>query len=125
MSFCTAINCMDGRVQTPVIEFLRKRFAAAYVDAITEPGPNAILARNEDADTVASILRRTRISVAQHGSAGIAVVGHDDCAGNPVGRDEQDAQTRAAVALIRREFPDVTVIGLWVDAEWRVSALDG
>ncbi|MHC5086790.1 MAG: carbonic anhydrase, partial [Planctomycetota bacterium] len=26
MSFCTAINCMDGRVQLPVIPFLQNRF---------------------------------------------------------------------------------------------------
>ncbi|MHC5172739.1 MAG: carbonic anhydrase, partial [Planctomycetota bacterium] len=24
MSFCTAINCMDGRVQLPTITFLKK-----------------------------------------------------------------------------------------------------
>ncbi|MHA1252503.1 MAG: carbonic anhydrase, partial [Candidatus Helarchaeota archaeon] len=26
MKFCTVINCMDGRVQIPVINYLRKRF---------------------------------------------------------------------------------------------------
>jgi len=40
MEFCTAINCMDGRVQIPVISFLEERFNARYVDVISEPGPN-------------------------------------------------------------------------------------
>jgi len=40
MIFCTAVNCMDGRVQLPVINYLKERFSANYVDMITEPGPN-------------------------------------------------------------------------------------
>ena len=42
MSFCTAINCMDGRVQLPVIRFLQERFKVDYVDVISEPGPNLL-----------------------------------------------------------------------------------
>ena len=37
-TFATAINCMDGRVQLPVIKFLQERFKAEYVDIISEPG---------------------------------------------------------------------------------------
>ena len=44
MIFCTAINCMDGRVQAPVNAYLRTRFNADYVDAVTEPGPALVLA---------------------------------------------------------------------------------
>ena len=40
MRFCTVINCMDGRVQLPVIRHMKERFNAEYVDSITEPGPN-------------------------------------------------------------------------------------
>lgn len=35
---------MDGRVQLPVIKYLQDRFKVQYVDTITEPGPNLILA---------------------------------------------------------------------------------
>lgn len=38
MKFCTAINCMDGRVQLPVINYLKKHFKVNYVGSITEPG---------------------------------------------------------------------------------------
>jgi hypothetical protein len=44
MAFCTAVTCMDGRVQLPVNAYLRERFGADFVDTITEPGPNAVLA---------------------------------------------------------------------------------
>jgi len=42
--FATAINCMDGRCQLPVIEWMKKRYGVEYVDMITEPGPDGVLA---------------------------------------------------------------------------------
>ena len=33
MKFCTAVTCMDGRIQLPVIAYLQKRFNAEYVDS--------------------------------------------------------------------------------------------
>lgn len=120
-TFCTVVNCMDGRVQAPVIAYLRKRFGADYVDSVTEPGPNAILAAGTDAAAVASIGRRVRISVERHGSVGIAVVGHHDCAGNPADRDRQRRQTEEAARYLREQFPSVPVIGLWVNDAWEVS----
>ncbi|MBD3241161.1 MAG: hypothetical protein GF331_11295 [Chitinivibrionales bacterium] len=119
--FCTAINCMDGRTQAPVNEFLAKYFGVAYVDAITEPGPIRILADRDDPRLVESIVRRVRISVDQHGSVGIGIVAHDDCAGNPVGRDEQLVQLRAAIHFIRSSFEGVRVVGLWLGEDWKVE----
>ncbi len=46
--FATAINCMDGRVQIPAIEWLKRRHQIDYVDMITEPGPNKILSENRE-----------------------------------------------------------------------------
>ena len=48
MKFATAINCMDGRTQIPVIEWLKKEYGVDYVNMINEPGPNKILAENRD-----------------------------------------------------------------------------
>lgn len=120
MKFCTVINCMDGRVQLPVIKYMQKRFHANYVDAITEPGPNRVLADNQNAAQVQSIFDRLRISVEKHNSAGIAIVGHHDCAGNPAPKDSQLRQIEAAATQIGQAYPDVAVIGLWVDKDWVV-----
>jgi len=46
--FATAINCMDGRVQTPVIKWLKNEYKVNYIDMITEPGPNKILAESKE-----------------------------------------------------------------------------
>ena len=123
MEFCTAINCMDGRVQIPVITYLKKRFEVDYVDVITEPGPNKILAEGRDEPVLASVQRRIVISVEKHNSKGIAVVGHHDCAGNPVDEPAQQQHTAAAVGKIRQQFGSLPVIGLWVNDKWEVTEL--
>jgi carbonic anhydrase len=122
-SFCTAVNCVDGRVQLPVIEYLKKRLDVNYIDTVTEAGPNAILAAGADRSAVESIERRVRISVEHHRSVGIAVVGHHDCAGNPAGAERQREHTIAAVRYLRGQFPGVPVIGLWVNEAWEVSEI--
>lgn len=123
MSFCTVINCIDGRTQRPVSEFLVERFGAEHVDTITEPGPNAVLAEQADAAAVESILRRVDISIRQHRSTGIAVIGHYDCAANHADEIAQARQTRRAVAFLKQRYPEVEVIGLWVDCDWRVHEI--
>ncbi len=120
MRFCTVINCMDGRVQLPVIHYLRKRWDAEYVDSITEPGPNLILAEHNDSPAAQSILNKIAISVEKHHSRGIAVVGHYDCAGNPAPKEDQIIHIQKAVRFLRRHNENLPVIGLWVDHNWEV-----
>ena len=123
MSFCTVINCMDGRVQLPVIEYLQERFNVDYVDSITDPGPNLILAQQNDTNAVDSIFNRVKISIDRHGSIGIAVAGHYNCAGNPAAKERQAQHTLDAIECIKRRYRELEVIGLWVDENWKVSEL--
>jgi hypothetical protein len=123
MVFFTVINCMDGRVQLPVIDYLKKRFGVEYVDTITEPGPNRILAGEQDSNQAQSILLRARISIDRHQSGGIAVVGHFDCAGNPGGKAEQIGQVHQSIQFLQGHFSDLKMIGLWVDSTWKVHEI--
>ena len=100
-SFATAISCIDGRILQPVTEFLKKKYKVDYVDAITEPGPDGILAANQDRVAIESIKRRIGISVGRHGSKHIAVVGHHDCAGNPVDKGTHLAHIRSAIKTVK------------------------
>ncbi len=123
MLFVTTVNCMDGRVQLPVINYLRERYDVPYVDSVTEAGPVRVLAEEGESFEKASILRRVDISVNMHGSKVIAVAAHVDCAGNPADDETQREQLEKSVALITESFPGTKVLGLWVDAEWSVSEL--
>ncbi len=117
--FGTAVSCMDGRVQIPVIEWLRQEFGLDYVDVITEPGPNKILAENQDRTAIESTKRRVAISVTKHGSKVIAIVGHYDCAGNPAEKQTQLNHLTEAEKTIQTWGFNVQTIKLWVDETGR------
>lgn len=120
--FGTAINCMDGRTQLPVNEYLKTHYNLDYVDTITEPGPVKMLAENQAG--IESIKNRVNISVNAHGSKLIAVVAHHDCAGNPVAKEVQTEQLKKALQTMQNwDYKDVQCIALWVDQDWQVKPL--
>lgn len=121
IKFATAINCIDGRIQIPVIEWIRKEYGISYVDMVTEPGPNKILAKSKDSSVLNSIKRRVKISVDKHGSKLVAIVGHYDCAGNPVDRETHIKQLKEAMDVLKLWFPDLKIIGLWINQNWEVE----
>lgn len=119
-TFVTAINCMDGRTQIPVNNYMRNKYNANYVDTITEPGPVKILAENKDEAALSSIKRRLDISTGRHGSTHIAIVAHHECAGNPVDKETQLKQIPIAIKTIHSWGFKAELIGLWVDENWEV-----
>jgi len=121
--FVTAINCMDGRVQLPVIDWMKKEYTADFVDMITEPGPNKILAEKKPSDLIESLKKRVEISVIKHASTNIAIVGHFDCAGNPVENETQLNQIKKSVKTIQSWGLNIPVIGLWIDDLWTVHKI--
>ena len=123
MSFCTSIHCMDGRIQEPTIHYLKETYGITYVDTITEPGPCKILSENTNKTLVDSILHRISISINKHGSRLMAISGHYDCTGNPCGEETQKDQTRQSVEYLKNQYPDVEIIGLWIDSEWTVEKI--
>jgi len=123
--FATAINCMDGRAQTPVVEYMRKNFCVDYVDMITEPGPNKILSEGKDVNIIGLLKKKTAISVEKHHSKVITIVGHYDCAGNPENEDTQKDHLREAVTVILSwGFPVKKIIALWLDENFKPSIVD-
>lgn len=49
--FGTAINCMDGRIQIPIINWLKEKYNLDFIDTITEPGVDKITAVKDDEKT--------------------------------------------------------------------------
>ena len=115
-SFATAINCMDGRVQTPVADWVKLHRQVQYVDTITEAGVDGMLARGSEAE-LESIKRRVLVSVNAHHSGFIAIAGHHGCAGNPVSAAEHLADIKIAIQVVSSWNLPVQVTGLWVN-EW-------
>ena len=65
--FATAINCIDGRTQRPVSEWIRIQFSVDYVDTITQPGPEAALTRGP-ASAIEAMRQNVGVSVQAHQS---------------------------------------------------------
>lgn len=126
-AFFTAIGCMDGRVQEPIVKFGRKKFKAKYPDTITEAGLVGQLSRlrqgsggqaQEEADSslMQSIRRKIFISIERHHSKGVIIHGHQDCAGNPISDAEHKQDVIKASEIIRSFVPDdISVIPVFVE----------
>ena len=123
MAFCTSLHCMDGRIQAPLLQYIARCFGYAWVDSITIPGANKVLADQDPAPTITSILERIAISRSKHGSSLLFVSGHADCAANPVAKEPQLDHIKAAITFLDREVPEMTKIGLWIDDNWTVHRL--
>jgi len=122
--FATAINCIDGRAQKPVIEYMQRSFGVDYVDMITEPGPNKILSQTKDKDVVESLRGKVKVSVEKHNSKIIAIVAHCDCAGNPESEGVQKEQLRKAVSVIASwGFPVKKIIALWLNENFKPNII--
>ena len=121
--FGTAINCMDGRAQVPVINWMKEKFSLDYVDMITEPGADKVVGEGWF-EKVTEIKHKIKISVNAHGSRIVVVAGHDDCAGNPVTPAEHKKHIKDGVeAVLSWGFPLEKVIGIWLNKDWKVEVV--
>ena len=121
MEFATSIHCMDGRIQEPIIRYIKKKFNATYVDTITEPGPCKILSQGSGHPLFESICQRVSISTKKHGSKNIFISGHHDCAGNDSSEKGQMQQLINAEQNLKERFPDIEIIKIWVNDKWEVT----
>ena len=48
MRFGTVVNCTDGRVQYPVMDYLKKHYDFDFFDSANEAGPLRTLTKNSD-----------------------------------------------------------------------------
>ena len=120
--FGTALNCIDGRTQIPIIEWIKENFDVDYVDLITEPGMDKVLAQNQYVET-GRLRKNVIISITAHNSNVLAIVGHYDCAANPVSYSKHVQDIIASTRVVKSWDLPVKVVGLWVDEFGRVSVV--
>lgn len=118
--FATSVSCIDGRIQIPLINWIKGNYPVDYVDTITEPGVDKKITDNSDLD---SIKNKIKISINAHKSSLIVVSGHYDCARNPVSDAEHISQIKKGVEIISSWDLSAKVIGVWVDGSWNVNTV--
>lgn len=120
--FGTALNCIDGRTHLPLIGWMCATLQLEFVDLITEPGMDGLVAR-EPERAAQLVLPKTRLSIARHGSPVLAIAAHHDCLANPGSEQEHCDQLIASVGVLRAWNVGVKIIALWVDSDWQVQVV--
>lgn len=122
-AFATAISCMDGRIQKCVNEYVSNQSNAKYVDTITLAGPSKIINDKQSGGVIEDMKFRLHISINQHGSKYIAVVGHYDCAGVQEDDETHKKYVLNSSRVIREWYPNITVEALWVNEQFEVEVI--
>lgn len=120
--FATALNCIDGRTQIPVIKWLKKNFDVDYVDLITEPGMDKVLSQGQWSETE-RLKDNVITSIKAHNSNVVAIVGHYDCAANPVSECKHFQDILESSYIVKSWNLPVCVVGLWIDEFWCVQVV--
>jgi len=122
MKFGTVVNCTDGRVQYPVMDYLKKAYDFDFFDSANEAGPLRTLTKNSDKCRLITLKEQIRTSLEEHDSKFIALVGHHDCTDNPGDRAKQENQMDEALDYLKRSFGTrITYVGLYVNEQWEVE----
>jgi carbonic anhydrase len=114
----TCLNCIDGRVQLPILHWIREHYRIDFVDVITVAGMDGVLASQDNID---DIIRSITISISINKSILIFVVGHYDCRGNCVDKKIHREHIAKSVKRLKAYWPELEIIGLWVNSHWQVE----
>ena len=117
--FVTCLNCIDGRVQIPVINWIITNYDVEYVDMITAPGIDGLMA--DRGNNIKDILEKISISKKVHSTNQIFIVGHHNCLANPVTSEVHKKQIIESVYRIKKLNLNCNVIGLWVDSRSKIQ----
>ena len=113
--FAVAITCIDGRIHHAVQDGLRRRLEVHFLDVVTLPGPDLVLA--ETPHEAPSVWDAVQVSLDKHAAERVVLVGHTDCAANPVSPATHRAQIGQAVATLRARLGATAVEGMLLDTD--------
>lgn len=125
--FGTMLNCMDGRTQKPVLDWMIKEYNLDVVDAPNPAGPTNMVVNGEQ--TVKNHYKtEVLISINGHHSQNLVIIAHQDCAANPISDEKQIEQLKTACEILEKdwEIPNgVKIDGLWLtknsDLDWEIN----
>jgi hypothetical protein len=120
--FATSINCIDGRIQIPISNWIKQKYFVDYVDVISHPGSDKVIGE-KIIEGITEIKSKVLVSINAHNSKLIVISGHHDCAGNPVSKEMHMTQIKKSINLIKSWDYPVTVIGIWVNDKWEIEEI--
>lgn len=115
-NYGTVINCIDGEVQIPAIEFLKHTWKVQWVDVITEAAPEKILSEGTDAKSIAHLLDNLKASFANQAEKRVAVAAHAGCTSNGIDEVEKKEMLRKSIGYLNQQIPGIQAVGIWIDS---------
>jgi hypothetical protein len=116
-NYGTAVNCIDGEIQQPTIEYLKKVWLVDWVDVITAPAPELLLSECSDNTGIRLINENIQASMAHQERRRVAVVAHCDCIFNTAPTQVKRGMLQGAVRHLRESLTDAEVVGVWIDGD--------
>lgn len=120
----TVVNCMDGMIQLPVIEFVKNVWNVGWVDVITEAAPDKILFENSDNETILRIHRNIQISLEGQKAKHLAIVSHSHCDSHKASDNKKVEMLHCIVGNLKRIYPNADVMGIWIDKEEKICQIE-
>ena len=100
---------------------MKQNYNIDGVDMVTFPGADGLFSNGKNSEEIALIRKAVSISTERHGSRIIAVVGHYDCAGNPVTREHHYMHLRRAMREVSSWNLHAQIIGLYVNDKQEIE----
>ena len=119
--FATSVSCIDGRIQSPISNWIKENHTVDFVDTITEPGLDKRI--SEFPEIAEELRKKIVISIKAHKSQLVIVSGHADCAGNPVSDEQHKEDITKGVEVVKSWNLGVDVKGIWIDQNWVVNPI--
>ena len=119
--FATSVSCIDGRIQSPISNWIKENHTVDFIDTITEPGLDKRI--SEFPEIAEELRKKVGISIKAHKSQLVIVSGHADCAGNPVSDEQHKEDIVKGVEVVKSWNLGVDVKGIWVDQNWNVNPI--
>lgn len=119
--FTTCLNCIDGEVQVPVFEWIKKNYNVDYINMITDVAMVSVLS---DKDLRDDITEKLKHSLKEYNHIkSIFIVGYANCLGNDTDQRFHKSRLLEAVQNIKNKFPENCIIGLWISQELTVEKM--
>lgn len=129
LHFGTMVNCIDGRTQKPVRDWMKKELHVEFVDAVNVAGPTNAITKGSK-EIIDHLKEEVIISVEGHKSENVVIIAHQDCAKNPISDNDQISELKEACDIVSLQWgiPGKTnIVGLWLtkisDSDWVVERL--
>jgi hypothetical protein len=118
--FGCILGCMDGRTKEAAIRFMQEKFGVRWVDMITKPGMDKILADPKShAHHIRDIKYMLSVSVKRHGTKIVGIEAHPHCAGNPVNKQTHVDHLAASIETVESFGLGIKIVPFWVHEDWQ------